>query len=62
MESAGKWPTIALGGGGGGWALLELTDALVSWCVHVKFFSFDLVCPLFLANVFVELDFDAVLK
>ena len=27
MESAGKCPTIAQGGGGG-WALLELTDAL----------------------------------
>ena len=30
MESAGKCPTIARGGGGGRWALLELTDALFS--------------------------------
>ena len=39
MESVGKCPTIARGGGGG-WALLELTDALV--CVHGAFdFSED---------------------
>ena len=31
MESAGKCPTIARGGGGGRWALLELTDALYGY-------------------------------
>ena len=34
MESAGKCPTIARGGGG--WALLELTDALHLQMSQVK--------------------------
>ena len=35
---------------------------LLSWCAHVKFFSFDFVCRLFFANVFVVRNLDAILK
>ena len=42
MDSAGKCPTIARGGGGGGWAQLELTDALPIKYMYVKSGAFHL--------------------